>query len=61
MKLENNQMQVDRYAVDVYNALDLVDDLVDHKDMDFGDAVKLAAQRFNVKVSEVMEAYYGVY
>jgi len=53
-------MQVDRYAVDVYNALDLVDDLVDHG-TELDRAIQLAAERFKVKPQEVVEAYNGTY
>lgn len=54
-------MQVDRYAVDVYNALDLVDNLVDDEGVNLDDAIKMAAERFKVKPQEVQEAYDGVY
>lgn len=53
-------MQVDRYAVDVYNALDLVDDLVDHG-TPLERAIELASERFKVTPKEVMEAYDGTY
>jgi hypothetical protein len=53
-------MQVDRYRVDVYNALDLVDDLVDHG-TPLDRAIQLAAERFKVKPQEILEAYDGTY
>lgn len=54
-------MQVDRYAVDVYNAVDFMDILVDDEGMDTEEACRIAAGRYQVNPEEVQEAYNGTY
>lgn len=53
-------MQVDRYRVDVYTALDYVDNLVEQGE-DLDTAVDMAARRYHVDPQEILEAYDGTY
>lgn len=53
-------MKVNQYDMEVAEAVNLVDDLVDDG-MDEAEAFQVAAKRFGVKVSDVQAAYIGEY
>ena len=53
-------MRVDTYDVDVFKALDYLDDLID-QGIEFPDALYKAARKFNVKYEALQDAYDGTY